>query len=182
MYSLKETALNIHIKTKNTLKKSTSLNRFFFLRYVFVDHISYKTFYRYYIYIVQKKHTCCQWTYWKHFDGSHRNKRAYTAYLLSNQKYSHNPKNDIQYTVNLPSQGFTLHIQPDTLRSHTAPSKTGCWNLTRIHYRIPLSNWIPTAKMLKLSNGFKNRMIVFFFFKYNAKPKSLLYTRIYKGL
>lgn len=105
-------------------------------------------------------------------------KSLHTAYLLSNQKYFHNPKYDIQYTV-ISLLRASHCIQPNILHLPTA-SPSNSWNLTMIHYQIPLSNWIPTVKMLKLSNEFKNRMIVFF--KYNAKSKALLYTCIYKGL
>lgn len=126
-----------------------------------------------------QKNTCCQHTS-KHFDGSHSNKNLHTAYLKSNKKYFQNPKYDIQFTViSHLTLGFTLQTARHTAFLHTASLLTG-WNLTMIHYQIQLSNWIPTVKMLKLSNGFKNRMIVLFLIQ--CKIKISLYTCIYKGM
>lgn len=159
MYSLKETVLNIHIKTRNTLKKVlhwTVFSFFFFFLFTLVTRplpvLSLHS---------AKKHTCCQLTYFKHFDGSHSNKKpTHSIPLIKLEILS---LSQVWYWVHchLPSQGFTLHTARHTAFTHTATSSTG-WDLTVIHYQIPWSNWIPTVNMLKLSNGFKNMMIVFF--------------------
>ena len=113
MYSWKETVLNIHIKTKNTLKKYFIEPFFLFvLFWFFFVHISYKTFTSTYLH--SAKNTRCQWTYFKHFLMEVRAaKSLHTAYLLSNQ-IEHFREHDIQYTV--VSHHTASHcIQPDIL-------------------------------------------------------------------
>lgn len=51
-----------------------------------------------------------------------------------------------------------------TLHQHR-PAEISLRFTIKDHYQ----KWSPTVQMLKLSNGFKNRMIVFFYFKYHGK-------------
>lgn len=79
MYSRKETVLNIHIKTRNTLKKVLHWTVFFlFVCFVliFFVHISYKTFTSTYLH--SAKNTRCQWTYFNTFWWKSEQQKACT--------------------------------------------------------------------------------------------------------
>lgn len=142
MYSRKETVLNIHIKTRNTLKKVLHWTVFFlFVCFVliFFVHISYKTFTSTYLH--SAKNTRCQWTYFKHFLMEVRaTKSVHTAYLLSNQKYFR--EHDFQYTV--VSHHTASHcIQPDILhllythcQHHRRLAEFSAWFALKYRYQI----------------------------------------------
>lgn len=140
MYSLKETVLNIHIKTRNTLKKVLHWTVFFVLLLFFV-HISYETFTSTYLHSA-KTHllsiNILQTLWWKL-----EQQETCTQHTFFIKLDFQNPKYDIQYTV--PSHLGASHcIQPDILHLHTASPSTG-WNLSMTRYQIQLSNWIPTV-------------------------------------
>lgn len=117
MYSLKETALNIHIKTRNTLKKVLHWTVFLFCFCFLFTLVTRPLPVR--IYIVQK-HTCGQLTYFRHFDGSRSNKKP--AHSITFIKLEILSESQVWYLVqrHLPSQGFTLHTARHTAFTHRA--------------------------------------------------------------